>query len=215
MEILESMFERVIVDSMDESKKIGKMTETEIGEQMIQVAENCNDQMKLGGVDEYIRPELMKLIRLIRQRKPGYVVADLKNIFALGMEEHEFNFTDKPEKMEPIINFSANEIFEKWVRVYGMKKHRHLRFDENRLYVTNRNEGLSLAHQFMKQGKSHFEDVADQSKFKSLSGLKTEKGAKHMKKNFPNIISLLKGDSKVGNPVEDLPVTDQIPPDSK
>jgi len=123
MEIIESMFRNVIIDSFNDKNKVGVIDDLEIYSQLEKHAYNMIEKLCLNSETEFVEQELLKFIRLIKRYKPGYVVKDIINLFALGAVEYEFNFTEKTDKLEPIINFSASEIFEKWFRVYGMKKH--------------------------------------------------------------------------------------------
>jgi len=210
MEILEQMFETVIKDSRDNRNKIEFISSDKIADELMSYSKNTIESIGIGGVDDYILPELIRFIDLAKRYKPGYVVKDFKNIFDLGSAGYEFNFTDKPEKLEPILNFSAQELFEKWFRVYGMKKHRHIDFTENRLYITNRNECLGLAYKANIRRRGDFEKI----NYNPLSKIKEREGADYMKQNFPNIIALLKGDISIGAKIEDVPMTNETPPDN-
>ncbi len=211
MEVIESMFKSVIIDSFDEKNKIKSISEFDIYVLVEKSAYNMIEKLSLNSETEFVKQELLKFIRLIKRYKPGYVIKDIINLFELGAIEYEFNFTEKTDKLEPIINFSASEIFEKWFRVYGMKKHRHLRYDENKVLLTNRGECMGLALKDMNKNPIQEYDSND-PKYTSLLALKEKYGVEYMKKYFPNIIALLRGDIKIGCPVEDIPITNHPDP---
>jgi len=208
MEIIEQMFETVIKDSLNESIKIKNMQSETIASELYAYSKKTIENVGIGSSEEYTFTELVKFIRLVKRYKPGYVVKDFKNMFDLGSIEYEFNFTDKPEKFETILNFSAQELFDKWFRVYGMRRHRHKDFDANKLYVTNRNECMQLC---IEANKKHYGDF-DKINFSPLSKIKERNGVEYMKKNFPNIIAILRGDTDIGIPIEDYPVTNMDDP---
>jgi len=208
MEVIEEMFEKVIKDSSDEKNKIKNMSDEHIASSLLEYSKKTIDSIGIGSVDECTISELITFVRLVKRYKPGYVLKDLMNLFDLGSLGYEFNFSDKPEAMEPIINFSSQELFDKWFRVYGMRRHRHKDFDANKLYVTNRNECIASTFEVNKKRYSDFGQIGHSS----LSGLKKANGAEYMKKNFPNLIALLRGDTEVGIEIEDIPVTNETDP---
>jgi len=207
MEILEQMFEAVIKDSMDQKNKIEFIKDSTILVELISHAKDIIDNIGFGTDEGTGNAELLKFIQLVKRYKPGYVIKDFKNMFDLGSAQYEFNFTDKPENMEQPINLSAQELFEKWFRVYGMRKHRHRDFQENKLYITNRNECLGLAYIVNIRRRRDFENI----NYSSLAEIKRRNGIEYMKKNFPNIIAMLKGDISIGIEIENIPVTNETP----
>ncbi len=207
MEILEQMFETVIKDSMDTSNKIEYIKDSTILLELISHSKAEIENIGFGTDEGTGNAELIKFIQLVKRYKPGYVIKDFKNMFDLGSAQYEFNFTDKPESMEQPINLTAQELFEKWFRVYGMRKHRHRDFQENKLYITNRNECLGLAYIANIRRRKDFEHI----NYNPLSKIKEREGVDYMKKNFPNIIAMLKGEISIGEKLKDIPITNETP----
>jgi len=200
MEIIESMFKSVIEDSYDKKNRIEFISDLEIHNAVEKSAYNVIEKLRLNSESEFVKQELIKFIRLIKRYKPGYVIKDIINLFELGAVEYEFNFTEKTDKLEPIINFSASDIFEKWFRIYGMKKHRHLNYDENKVLLTNRGECMKLALQDMNKDPVKECDYKD-LKYTNLADMKKKYGGEYMKKHFNNLIRWMKGEVKIGKEI--------------
>ncbi len=160
METIEFMFEQVIKDSEEEKNKIKNKSDHDIYSEIMPTVDKVIIELRLDCVDEITREQTFKLIRMIRRYKPGYVVKDIINMLELGAAEYEFNFAERSEKMEPIVNYAASDIFEKWFRTYGLRKHRDANYRENSLLSTNRNECLGMTYKYLAQQREILQDQA-------------------------------------------------------
>lgn len=159
MEIIEEMFIKVIEDSFDTSKKLKSISDEDIFLELQPYIDKINDAFKLSSIPGYCNSELKKFIAAVKRYKPGYTIKDIKNIFDLGIIEYEFDFAGKNEQFEQLLNFSSDEFF-KWFRVYGLKKHLQ-KMEGSSVYISNRNECLKMAVDYMEKTKQIRRDLIE------------------------------------------------------
>lgn len=182
------------------------MEYTEIIQAFIKIIEDSFNQKnkicKINQYDIYIKLKdlteqiqerhVLGWIDYLKYKKPGYVIEDLRVILKLGFGE----------VFGPAVHYDR-EVLQDWAYQYGQK------WISKEVQSSKRNMYLGEAAKAKKRQLLHQEY---DPKYTSLAEMKEKYGAEYMKKYFPNIIALLRGDIEIGCPVEDIPITNHPDP---
>ncbi len=149
--------------------------------------------IKLKDIDDRIQERFcLEWIQNMKFKKPGYVIEDLKVILQLGFagEFGEIGLLDTKD-------------FNDWAYQYGVK------WQSKEIQTSRRNQSLREAARILNRPQNF---DYNNPNYTNLAEMKKKYGAKYMKKEFPNIIALLKGELEIGHPVESVPTTNRPDP---